>query len=273
MSSFSEICLSSPLEAALSYRRRGWAPIPLLPGTKKPAVQWSRYQNVPPSEHQIRKWWSKGPNLNVGVVLGKASNNLVAVDLDPRNNSRKSMRRRHLPPTFSTRTGGMGWHCLYQASITLPKRGSALPGVDLLGQGSYAVMPPSIHPSGRRYELVIDVIPEPPPRWVRATMRQKATLPVVRPATVKSGYLEAGTRNTGLFKAACGFMRGRCAWCRRGPCSVGSSEHLFRRVRAMNLKRCIPPLEIEEVRRIAENAWRRVKKVEPIPRQQATAYS
>jgi hypothetical protein len=248
----------TPLEAALSYRSRGWAPIPLIPKDKTPAASWRQFQNRPPVEKQIRAWWTDRPDFNVGVVMGAASGNLVAVDIDPRNGGDGSIRGHHLPPTFSTRTGGGGWHCLYRSSKPLPKRIGAFPGIDLLGQGAYAVMPPSIHPNGESYEIAIDVGIEPATAWIVEAMLRKELSPRTAKGST-SRCLDAGFRNENLFRAACGFARGECRPCGGLRCRASSSGHLFHRVMALNLKKAMPPLDADEVWQIALNAWNLVR--------------
>ena len=248
----------TPLEAALVYRSRGWAPIPLIPRGKNPSVHWRQFQNQPPLEDQIRTWFSDTPDSNIGVVMGAASGNLVAVDIDPRNGGSKSIRGLHLPPTFSTHTGGGGWHCVYQSPEPMPKRIGAFPGIDLLGQGAYAVMPPSLHPNGQPYEIVIDAEIEPAAAWIIEAMLPKELSPTTAPG-LSNRSLEAGSRNSGLFSAACGFARGACTMCGGAGCRASSSNHLFKRVMALNLRRANPPLNKDEVWQIAENAWKWVR--------------
>jgi len=245
------------LEAALAYRARDWAPIPLR--GKVAAVPWRQFQHSPPSISQVRAWWTEQSIYDIGLVMGAASGNLVAVDIDPRHGGKKSIRGLPLPPTFVTHTGGNGWHCIYKTPMALPKRTGALPGVDLIGQGGYVVAPPSLHPSGKLYKIVLDEEVAPAPGWVVEAMRlgEVPAKAVMIPGTPHS--LEDGVRHENLFKMGCGFMRGACAWCGGRPCQANSQGHLFKRLAACNKKNGRPPLTEGEVWIIATNAWKLVR--------------
>ena len=71
----------SNLKAALYYREKlNYSVIPVGPN-KKPLVEWKEYQEILPSPGEIREWWLKYPEANIGVVTGKVSN-IVVVDID-----------------------------------------------------------------------------------------------------------------------------------------------------------------------------------------------
>lgn len=93
------------LEAALACIRRGWSVLPLYPKSKLPyaellprdrtgAPTWKLLTLRPASESEIRHWFHRDPNLNIGVALGESSGGLVVVDVD-----RQPSGTLHLPPT------------------------------------------------------------------------------------------------------------------------------------------------------------------------------
>src|SRR5438128_1959220 len=45
--------------AALRYAERGWSVVPLLPGSKRPAVMWSAHQYTRATTEQIDDWWNQ----------------------------------------------------------------------------------------------------------------------------------------------------------------------------------------------------------------------
>lgn len=146
------------LDAALFYRRRGWAVVPSSPVSKKAMVKWEPYQHELPSEAQIREWWRRYPNAGVAIVTGKASN-LAVLDVDPRHGGDpNAVYRQHLTPLV-VRTGGGGAHFYFErpAGVDyLPNivgRTDGKPnGKDLRADGGYVIAPPTLHPSGQRYE-------------------------------------------------------------------------------------------------------------------------
>lgn len=166
----------TPLEWALAYLAEGFSVIPLVPKQKYPIIDsWDPYKERLPTEDEVRVWWSKHPNANIGIVTGAVSN-LVIVDIDPRNGGDESMKQLQLPPTYIVKTGGGGWHCYYRPNgKIIPKMTGYLPGIDILGEKAYALAPPSIHDkTGLPYEQqvgeIVDIVEAP--TWVHA-IKQK----------------------------------------------------------------------------------------------------
>lgn len=256
-----------------AYLSEGWAPIPLRALEKKPPAGFhlARWLERTAKKADVRRWWKRWPDANVGLVMGAPSGNLLAVDVDPRNGGERSLRGLHLPPTRVVRTGSGGWHYVYRSRTSLPKRTGALPGLDIIGAGGYIVAPPSIHPNGNSYAVELDEKPTPAPAWIEELLRSipKQTSPKAQAAW--SAVILEGERNERLFRAACGFAEGRCFLCGKGRCQRGDTEHLLRRLSAMNRKRCSPPLEEDEVRGIAAKAWRYAHRTAPLPPATPTA--
>ncbi len=101
-------------------------------------------------------WWEAYPDANVGIACTEASG-LLVIDVDPRHGGDKSydgLRAEYeLPPTWTVRTGGGGWHLYFRhpggaVRSALP---GEYPGIDVKGNG-YVVAPPSVHASGKAYE-------------------------------------------------------------------------------------------------------------------------
>ena len=69
----------SPIDVARSYLDRGWMPVPVPFRTKRPVLlEW---QNFTVCDDDLPAHFSN-QKLNVGVLLGTASNGLVDIDLD-----------------------------------------------------------------------------------------------------------------------------------------------------------------------------------------------
>lgn len=149
----------SMLDAALRARARGWSVLPMRPRAKAPLIPWRKLQKSPADEEQIRTWFERWPDANVGFVTGQVSG-LVVVDIDPRHGgdaSLKALEAEHeaLPDTIESRTGGGGRHIYFRhPGGVMPNRVGVRDGVDVRGDGGCIVLPPSVHPSGRRYRWV-----------------------------------------------------------------------------------------------------------------------
>lgn len=139
------------LGAALDYCREGWSVIPVEPKGKVPLVPWRDFQQKRATEAQIRKWWAKHPDANIGVITGEISG-IVAVDVDTDRGGRAKPIAKEAPTKLVSRTGGGGYHLIYQypGSGRVQNKVTAA-GIDVRGDGGYIVVPPSIHSSGRAY--------------------------------------------------------------------------------------------------------------------------
>ena len=147
---------SAHLDAALGYLKRGWAVVPASERAKRPIVRWQRYQHEMPTEKQLIGWYERWPQANLAVVTGRISG-IVVVDIDPRHGGAESlamMEARHgaLPETVESVTGGGGRHVYFAyPGREVRNRVGLAPGIDMRGDGGCIIVPPSVHPSGKRY--------------------------------------------------------------------------------------------------------------------------
>ena len=239
------------LAQALEHRARGWSVIPLRHGTKMPLVPWERYQRELPGEQEIRGWLGLWPDANLAVVTGSVSG-VVVLDVDPRHDgeaSLESLEREHgpLPATVEAATGGGGRHFYFRPrEAPVRTRIGIAPGLDLKGEGGVVVVPPSLHPSGRRYtwrrghdpgRMAVAELPE----WLLegapgTSARRGHPLPYWRDL-VHAG-VEEGSRNATLAS-----LTGHLLW--HGVDPDVALELLL----AWNRLRCRPPLPDGEVAR------------------------
>jgi hypothetical protein len=165
--------VSSSLDAALQYLALGFVPIPIKPGSKKPLVEWREFQTRRPSESEVRAWFTQWPDANIAIVTGSVSG-IIALDLE----AGADLGERPIPPTPMQLTGGGGKHYLFRhPGFPVPNAVRILDKVDVRGDGGYIVVPPSLHPSGRRYEWVISPELEPlaePPEWLINLLKQRS---------------------------------------------------------------------------------------------------
>ena len=167
-----------PEKSALLFASQGWHVLPVVERTKRPAIAgWPARATTDPE--QIVTWWRQWPNANVGICCGHVSGILV---LDVDGDLNKLLAGQHLPPTITQTTGGGGWQFLYHWTPELDGLTTTLaalmPSVDTRGDGGFIVAPPSLHPSGKRYEWAPilgpgDIELAPPPEWLVNELRTR----------------------------------------------------------------------------------------------------
>lgn len=149
---------SGLVDHALGLARRGLAVFPLKPRSKEPATPHG-FKDATTDPATIAKWWNANPNYNIAVATGAVSGVFV-IDVDG-GEGEASLRRliaRYgpLPASIESITGGGGRHIWLKYAPGLGCTAKRLgPGLDTRGDGGYVVAPPSIHPSGRRYEWAV----------------------------------------------------------------------------------------------------------------------
>lgn len=160
---------------ALSVAERGIRVHPLRAKTKIPHLtDWAKKATTDPK--QIRAWWKKWPNANVGIVAGETVNGdyLTVLDVDPRANgdlTLEALVREHgeLPETYEVATGGEdeGWQLYLSSQKPVEYIVNLGPGLELLGENHNVVAPPSVHPdTGRKYKCTKPFNLAPLPAWL-----------------------------------------------------------------------------------------------------------
>jgi hypothetical protein len=206
---------------------------------------------------QIEKWLGGYSPPNIGIATGRISN-IVVLDIDPRHGGDETLRKLEnkngsLPLTSRFNTGGGGQHILFRhPGIHIPNSAGKIgTGIDLRGDGGYIVAPPSVHISGRCYEVaegtVEDLAPLPP--WLIEGSQPRAT---DRPKLDWQGLsiVPEGQRNDNIAKVA-GMLLGK-----------GIDPHFcLALVLSFNNSHCSPPLDDDEVARtVASIASRELAK-------------
>lgn len=237
-------------DEALRYMDRGWGVFPV-------------HGKVPVTEHGLHdattepdgadKWWPDGTDRGIGLATGEASGVwVVDLDGDEGRQAFVELQERHeqLPPTVASKTGN-GVHLFFRVPPGQEIRNSAskiAPKIDVRGTGGYVVLPPSPHPSGKQYEWVKGRSPDDldvgyAPTWLvtaATSSRSRATTAVAAGEPIPSG-----ARNDTLASLA-GTMR------KRGM----AREAIAAALHAENIARCVPPLEQDEVEKIADSVAR-----------------
>ena len=230
------------LAAALDYAGRGWPVFPL--DGKVPRVPRG-FLNATTDVAQIRQWWATWPDAGVAIATG-APSGLFVLDVDGETgaDSLHELELEHgeLPETVRCKTGGGGEHYYFKhtGGEIRNSAGKLGPGLDVRATGGYVVAPPTVHPSGRRYEW--DAAPEdaelaPPTAWLiaDATSRRNGTSRVGE--TIRHG------RQHSTLVSLAGTMR------KRGL----SAAEIDAALQVVNRERCERPAPAENVTRIAES--------------------
>jgi len=103
-------------------------------------------------ERQIRHWWGKWANANIGWLPGPSGHAVLDADSYKDEFSGGDILD---DETVTQLTGGGGEHYIYQKpeGATYSNAPGDLPaGIDVRADGGYIVVAPSMHPSGRRYQ-------------------------------------------------------------------------------------------------------------------------
>ena len=169
---------------------------------KRPLIDWKEFQTRYPTDEELEKWFSDGKS-NIAIVTGPISG-IAVLDIDGEE-GQESIKKYNLfiPPTPCVKTG-KGYHYYFKYQDGVRNFTKRYPGIDLRGEGGYVVAPPSIHPSGMKYEWLIPLtegIAELP-SWILETEEKKIE-------TKKEGWVEEllkgveeGQRNDALARLA-----------------------------------------------------------------------
>ena len=124
---------------------------------KHPMIKWRANTKESLGEDQIREWWKKHPDSNIGIVTGEISG-IAVLDIDGleglKSLEEAGMPMHELPKSPTVRTGGGGIHIIfrYPERDKVKTQAGLLPKVDVRAEGGMIVAPPSLHSSGRKYE-------------------------------------------------------------------------------------------------------------------------
>ncbi|MBI2126092.1 MAG: bifunctional DNA primase/polymerase [Thaumarchaeota archaeon] len=132
-------------EAAKEYLSYGFNPIPLREKSKKPAISWQVYQDERILPTTIDAWNQEGLWNGVAIICGSISS-IVVIDCDSKEIYEKV--RSLAPDTWVVESGsGRSWHFYAAADYGIETRRINTPWghIDIQGQGTYVVAPPSLH--------------------------------------------------------------------------------------------------------------------------------
>jgi hypothetical protein len=135
------------IDAALDLARSGYRVFPLEANGKRPIIAaWPAKATT--DEQQVREWWSKWPDSNIGLRTGDG---LMVLDCDtkgrPGIESLNLLDMLGLPDSYRVRTPSGGVHVYLKVTKHIPNTVDALegfPGIDVRCDGGYVVAPGSV---------------------------------------------------------------------------------------------------------------------------------
>jgi putative DNA primase/helicase len=265
------------LSVALACAERGWHVLPghtpdpdenncscqngrdcSSPGKHPRIRSGENHSNATTDREQIREWFNRWPDANILIITGEISG-IEVLDIDEKNGGFESLhelerRNGDLPDTPISLTGGGGEHRIFEYGGHFDTRaGEIADGIDARSDGGLIVAPPSLHPSGNRYEWEAsahpnDLSPAPVPDWLTRESRseERKQSPVGRSnnghPSSSDQLIPEGYRNDTLTSLA-GSMR------RRGM----KDQEIEAALKQVNEDRCRPPLNPSEIRGIVNS--------------------
>lgn len=142
---------TTPRNTAARLMEIGFAPVPIPFKSKNPGFDgWPTFRISSPED------FPNGPS-NIGVILGKASGNVICVDND--DEIAVELASQYLPPTgmIAGRKNGGKTHWFYRVAgefkkIAFKHKPTNQLIVEMLGDGQQVVVGPSVHPTGDVYD-------------------------------------------------------------------------------------------------------------------------
>ena len=172
MTSSFEPDFADPAEWARMYRSFGFQVVPAMSHRenrqqwKRPALpKWRALEHELAPDLTFERWYGEGGEHsrrnNMGMIAGACSGGIFVVDLDiHKHDGAKGWWQEMLDQqtkagqleTVEQVTGGGGLQLFFRAPPDwMPPTCKTSIGVDIRGQGGFAMMPPSMHESGKRY--------------------------------------------------------------------------------------------------------------------------
>jgi Bifunctional DNA primase/polymerase, N-terminal/Primase C terminal 1 (PriCT-1) len=222
-------------------------PVIPIPPLQKGAVlkDWPNLATI--ELEQIEKWNEENPHYNAGAVAKLDGFLMLDCDVPGLQQKIEKSTGQVFPETFSVRsTKGLHFYFKHTAvSRELKKniqlkdnQGNVLGDVKV--NNGYVVGPGSIHPSGKRYELVNDAEIVDAPDWLVAWIKkqQRQSEKINKQLHVGEHKVKEGGRDNFLFDEACKLRN-----------SGQSKEHALINLLGLNQYRCDPPMDDSIVQR------------------------
>jgi hypothetical protein len=219
--------------------------------SKRSLVKWQEFQSRKATQDEIKKWWKKWPNANIGIVTG-VINNLAVIDID--TDEGKEAILDYIPESILTPTveTPKGQH-LYFRCPDDELRGNVrkIQGCDLRANGNYAVAPPSFGFNGKQYKWIIDLktsIAPIPDAYLKHIYN--SIYSYKQNVTDSVTLFQDGRRDEDLFHVANQLAKAK------------TPENEIRQVIEILGRNCTPPFPEKEIDIKIESALKRIQKKE-----------
>lgn len=177
----------------------GWPVMPVKPRSKEPLTRHG-VKDATTDERTVLHWFERWPDANLAIATGAPGPSVLDIDNPQAANGLLVRLKQARPPEVATPRGA---HLYYAGTA----HGTVSLGYgELRGRGSYVLVPPSIHPSGKEYV------------WLQAPNGRLHPVPVeladTSTRTAGTGTFDApelighGQRHDALKDAAVRFLRG-----------------------------------------------------------------
>lgn len=194
------------------YMRLGYKVFPLAPREKVPAIQHGYKSVFEISQEEMMKFWKKNPEFNIGMPTGSV-NDIFVFDIDGEDGKQslfKLEREYGVLPRTATSFTDKGKHMLFKFVEGLRNRARVVPGIDIRADGGYIVVPPSVHPSGKKYRWANSITTTPiadAPEWLIRKIRYNDPVATLERKLNRHTYrgtspILKGERNDRLYRIA-----------------------------------------------------------------------
>jgi len=230
-------------DSVATWRSIGASVVPIIPGTKRPAVKWTRFRKEQ-ADRDVLELVHRFPDYDIAVVLGGADG-IVDIETDSADGEAELLACGLALPRTATYRSRRGSHRLYRSTVELQTCDLA-PDVEVRATGAISVVPNS---RGREWLIggPEDIAPLPE-EWVRALRATRAGAPMRLTGPALIAIERAGV-DEGLRNCTLAALVGRWLTQLRPAREIRGDALAWAR-------RCTPPLSDDEVLTVVESVVR-----------------
>jgi len=218
--------------------QKGWYVFPLGEKSKQPDAELAPHGFNSSSNNpvQIHEWWTKRPNANIGIDLGRS--NLTVLDFD----KGEPPAELNLPETLKVKTG-RGIHVYF---LGASEQGRMFFNGEHIGEikstGGYVLGPASVHPDGPIYNVINTGPIVPLPNGLLEKLRNSPKESTEETPRNAAGLVPHGAIHPFLVQQA-GKLR-----------QMGLDiETLETALVKLAIENCAPPVDLDKVRQVARS--------------------